>query len=191
MITSIPIASLITSTVAISLFITKEIRESLKKKKSNKIMLNGLCYMLNEHVSFNESVINEILKIKEHVNSDEYDSWSVEYIGDNIYVKFKIKDKSKKGILITMPRYDFFEKEIKELSILNKELFDAVIVCISAMQNLRTRATILLAMLHENRKGSKTLDEFITTMYNTIDTNFNPALLSVKNKCKLITDSPN
>ncbi|MDF7242967.1 hypothetical protein ACUJ8S_00780 [Proteus mirabilis] len=191
MITSIPIAALITSTVAVSLFIAKEIRESIKKKKSNKIMLNGLCYMIQEQVNFNEAIIKELLKIKKNVNNDEYDSWSVERIESNSYITFKKEGKSKKGSLITMPKYNFFEKEIKELSILDEELFNRTIELISAMQALHIEVTALLVMLHENKKDSKSLGKFLSMFDDKINKLYIPALLSVRSRCELITKKPN
>lgn len=191
MITSIPIAALITSGVAVFLFIFKEIRESVKKKKSNEVMLSGLCYMIKEQVRFNKTIIDELLKIREKIDNVNYESWCVELIGENSYVNFKDKEGATRGILIVMPKYDFFEKEIKELSMLNKELFDSVIKLISVMQEAYIHVTALLVMLRENKKGSKSLNEFITNLDNKINNLYIPTLLSVSNRCDLITKKPN
>ncbi|MGF7537505.1 hypothetical protein WOB53_04885 [Providencia rettgeri] len=187
MITGIPIAALITSTIAIALFIIKEIRESVKKNRSNKNMLNGLCYMFIEQVKFNENVISQINTIEQNITSENCILWMVENMTDKPYITIKLNNRYN-GLLVNYPRYDFLESHIGELSALDKDLFDEVVRLIAAMNDLNTDCALILLLLHKNdKKHMEVIKKYFASLNKKIAEEYHPALNNVKSRCEKIT----
>lgn len=163
--TNLPIATLITSGVAILLFIFNLLLENYKKKKANKLMLNGLCLIFIEQINFNIDVIHQIIKVTNDILEDKCKEWNIEDLTDNAYITLYYKNNQGNGFLITNPRTDFFENYFSQVAGLNENLFNEISNLTVLMGKLRVYILKILYILHKNDVSqansiNKILNEF-------------------------------
>ncbi len=186
--TLFPVAALITSSVAIGLFIVKECRESCKKKKADNLKLISLCLLFLEKIRINKLTAKQLDLFSDAILNGEYNYWEVKYEFGMITIGSGL-DRANKHDLLSFAEKDFFEKGIYELAFLDVDLFNDVTKLIIEIDEFNLQLKRLLFVLYVNNYKHTNIENIkksLKRFNDYIEKKFTPILNSVESKCKKI-----
>lgn len=188
LLTFFPVAALITSSVAIGLFIVKECRENFKKKNADRLKLVSLCLLFLEKIRINKMTATQLDLFSDSISSGRYNYWVVKYELGMITIGSGL-NKIDKYDLLSFAEKDFFEKGIYELAFLDVDLFNDVTKFIIEIDEFNLQLKRLVFVLHANEhQGSdiNNIKKSLNRFDDYIKVKFIPMLNSVESKCKKI-----